>query len=481
MLSFYTMEKPLFFLLLIAVGMAIPRHSAAQVTLQASTPSAQQGSTGEDRKGASRYGKVLGHDWGGHTGDWAKYPFHTGSISSPVYLHLRYAREIAGTSHLRATLDGIDRGSVTLPSTGGWGDREDHFRVVTLKIGALRAGDHTLRLTVELPIRAKLHLLPSVPVLDLVGNRTDKNSVGHGVNVALYTGTPSRFFYSTYNLGDVFSAVDGATLRWFPDYTLVDPHGSGNPLNANLDQITIDSQPGNVPTDAESSAYPIDEQRQVCVTREDVVVSRVTLTNRSAEAVTHRIEITGDCRGSVDYRGRPGGEKATRIEGDTLFLTDKNAFPSVLHNGLVMAIGSSLRPTSSVASTLGAYRLAFDIPVPAHATKVTTFACAFARDEAAAKAHLTRALGESDPVAQNRADWKDFYAHQIPQFTCSDRGLNEIYGFRWFLLKFTLSGGDLGYFRYPVDMEGRQEFQTYCTVDDFQKTRNPCPSASGMI
>ena len=30
-------------------------------------------------------------------------------------------------------------------------------------------------------------------------------------NVALYTGTPSRFFYATHEMGDVFSAVDGAT------------------------------------------------------------------------------------------------------------------------------------------------------------------------------------------------------------------------------------------------------------------------------
>lgn len=456
------MHKLLFFLLPAACGLLSLRPAAAQVTLQASSPAAQHGSTGEDRKSGSLYGRVLGHEWGGHKGDWAQYSFRTGPMSSAAYLHLRYARETAGASHLHAVVDGTDRGSLTLPSTGGWGDRNDQFHVATLKLGALRAGDHTLRLTVELPVHASLRLQPPVPALDLVGNRTDKNTVGHGVNVALYTGTPSRFFYSTYNLGDVFSAVDGGTLRWFPDYTLIDPHGSGTSLNVNLDQITIDAQPGNLSTGTDTPTDPLDEQRQVCVTQEDVVVSRVTLTNRSAQPVTHRIEITGDCRGSVDYRGRPGGEKATRIAGDTLFLTDKNAFPSVLHTGLVMAIGASARPTSRDAATPGAYRLTYDIPVPAHATRVTTFACAFARDEAAAQTHLTQVLRAGDPVAQNRADWKNFYEHQIPQFSCSDRGLNELYGFRWFLLKFTLSGGDLGYFRYPVDMEGRQEFQTYC-------------------
>ena len=454
-------------LLLPSLLTMLAAHSAAAqtVTLQAATPAAQHGSTGEDRKPASLYGQVLGHDWGSHAGDWAQYTFRTATASSPAFFHLRYARQFAGDSHLRVALDGVERGTLTLPATGGWGDRGDQFHVASLKLGALGAGAHTLRLTIGIPARnaAKPHLQPPVPVLDLVGNRTDKNTVGHGVNVALYTGTPSRFFYATYDLGNVFSAVDGGTVRWFPDYVLIDPRATrGDAQNANLDQITIDAQPGNAAAVASVPSAAIDEQRQVCVTREDVVVSRVLLTNRSAHPVVHRIEIAGDCRGSADYRGGPGGAKATRFEDDTIFLTDHNAFPSVLPGGLAMAIGSSLHPASHASEAPGAYRLSYDVTVPANATKVATFACAFGRDEASAKIKLTRVLGESDPVAKNRADWTDFYAHQIPQFTCSDKGLNEIYGFRWFLLKFSMSGGDLGFFQYPVDMEGRQAFQTYC-------------------
>lgn len=457
----HSMNKPLS-LLFCAIFTAVSApYAAAQVTLEAAKPTAQQGSTGEDRKSGSRYGHVLGHEWGGHAGDWTQYAFQTEVPLSPAYLHLRYAREIAGTSHLHAVVDGTDRGYLALPATGGWGDREDQFRTVALALGALRAGPHTLRLTVELPSPAKLHLLPPSPTLDLIGGRTDKNSVGHGVNVALYTGTPSRFFYSTYNLGNVFSAADGGTLRWFPDYTLVDPNRSGAAQNVNLDQIVIDDRPGETPSE-QTPRDPVEEQRQICVTQEDVVVSRVLLTNHSAQKMVHRIEVAGDCRGSVDYRGRPGGLKTTRIEGETLFLTDRNAFPSVLPNGLVMAIGASVRPVSGDTATPGAYRLLYDIPVPAHGTRVVTFACAFARDASAAQKHLTQTLAEKDAVAHNREAWKHFYTEEIPQFSCSDLGLNEIYGFRWFLLKFTLSGGDLGFFRYPVDMEGRQEFQTYC-------------------
>ena len=50
----------------------------------------------------------------------------------------------------------------------------------------------------------------------------------------------------------------------------------------------------------------------------------------------------------------------------------------------------------------------------------------------------------------------------MPQFSCSYPGLTELYNFRWFLLKFSTVGGNLGEFKYPVDLEGRQAFQTYC-------------------
>jgi len=433
--------------------------AASPVQIQASAPEKQKGSTGQDRKAASMYGEVLGSNWGGKAGDWAQYAFSLEAPQSPAYLHLRYAREYRGDSHLRVTVDGTERGTLTLPSTGGWGDQASQFHETALKIGNLNAGRHTLLLTAGTAGSVKLQLQKASATLDLVGNRDDKNSVGHGLNVALYTGSPSRFFYATYEMGDVFNIVDGGTLKWFPDYTLIDPKGSAG--NANLDRITIDGEAGA--GEAESAAGDmIDEQRQVCVTKDDVVVSRVFLTNRSDTDAVRRLEVAGDCRGGVDYRGKTGGEKTTRVDGDTLILADKNAFPSVLHDGLIMAVGASQAPAATESGTPGAYRLGYDIKVPAHKTVTATFACAVGRDEASAKANLARVLRESDPVAQNRRDWADFYANETPSFTSSDKGLNEIYGLRWFLLKFSMSGGDLGYFKYPVDMEGRQAFQTYC-------------------
>ncbi len=272
-------------------------------------------------------------------------------------------------------------------------------------------------------------------MLDLVGNRPDKNSVGHGKNVALYTGAPSRFFFATHELGDVFSAVDGATERWYPDQVIVRPA---------------------------APEAGIEERRQVCVTEDDVVVSRIHLYNSGGAPVRRRIEVTGDCRGSFDWRGKPGGLKETRRDGRAILLVDHNVYPEFLPHGLSMAIGGTAAPSEVDTSTPGAYRLGYDVEVPAHGSRVLTLACAIHRDEAEARRLLAATLRQGDPVARNRTRWAEFYAREAPRFECSDRSLTELYAFRWFLLKFSTAGGSLGLYKYTVVMEGRQAFQTYC-------------------
>ncbi|RYI28672.1 MAG: hypothetical protein EON48_05780, partial [Acetobacteraceae bacterium] len=429
------------------------------VRIPAAIPTLQQGSVGEDRKAGSRYGKVLGKEWGGRPGHFAEYAFTTGVRIDPGRLRIRYARQMAGAAVLDVSLDGKPAGTLRLASTGGWGDREEEFREATLALPRLAAGAHRIRLTVPVfrpPV--PLRELRGVPVLDLVGRRTDKNTVGHGRNVALYTGLPSRFYYATQDLTDVFSAADGETLDWFPDHVLVTPQGHPA-ANANLDEIAI--EPGSAaPAETERSA--VFEQRQVCVTKDDVTVSRIFVTNPGRAEVVHRIEVRGDCRNSADYRGRPGGTKATRREGDTVVMTDGNVFPSVLPAGLTIAVGGNAKPVEVETGTPGAYRLVYEVAVPAGKTATLVLACAIDRDEKKARAALARTLGERDALAGNREEWRRFYARDVPSFTSSDPSLDELYAFRWFLLRFSRAGGDLGYLKYPVVLEGRQAFQTYC-------------------
>ena len=434
----------------------------ADIMLEGAKPAVQVGSTGEDRKGGSLYGHVLGKDWGTKAGDYAEYRFEAAAAVSPARLIVRYAREFAGAARFDVMLDGKSIGVLSLPSTGGWGDTSANFQTRELSLPGLAAGAHTLRLTAaSLAARRGEELSPS-PVLDKIGGRDDKNSVGHGRNVAIYTGGPSRFFYATQEMGDVFSAADGAPVVWYPDHVLTDPSlASGN---ANLDQLTIAQ--GAVATAASdgaaATADAVTERRQVCLTADDVAVSRIFLTNTTGTSITHTLEIAGDCRNSADYRGGPGGRKATQRDGDMVILTDQNVFPKVMPQGLSMAIGGSMAPLSADTDTPGAYRLRYSVVIPAGGTKVLVLACAFDPDAAKAKANLARVLGEANPLERNRADWAAFYATQVPRFECSDPRISEIYGLRWFLLKFSTAGGGLGYFKYPVDMEGREAFQTYC-------------------
>jgi hypothetical protein len=271
--------------------------------------------------------------------------------------------------------------------------------------------------------------------LDLVGGRSDKNSVGAGRNVVLYTGTPSRFFFATHELGDVFSAVDGETIAWYPDQVIVRPK---------------ESTPGVV------------EERQVCVLEDDVVVSQIHLLNQTNERILHRIVVTGDCRRSFDWRGKAGGPKVSARAGEFVQLVDHNVFPADFPNGFDIQVYGSEKPESIDVETQGAYRAEWVVALPPRKARTLTLACALgAKDILLGRARLLDAV-KRDAAVTSREGWNRFYRNRVPQFECSDSGLNELYAFRWFLLRFSTAGGDLGYFKHPVVMEGRQAFQTYC-------------------
>jgi hypothetical protein len=440
----------------------------ARIVLEAARPTRQEGSRGKDLKQAASGGEVLGQEFGAKTGHFAEYAFEMKKAIAPVRIGVRYARGLPEGGWLEVTLDGKKLGLLRYDHTGGWGDAAKDFRWVSLQIPKLAAGKHVLRLTVvarpldKLPELPTEVVPPASPILDLIGRRTDKRSVGHGRNVALYTGSPSKFFYATHELGNVFSAADGGTLVWYPDHVLVDPCAANDgPPNVNLDQIVIEPDDGKE-NEAPRVAPAVTELRQVCVTRDDVVVSRVFLRNTSPKAIRHRIEVAGDCRGSFDWRGKPGGEKMTIQAGNVVLLIDRNVFPNTLTEGLCMAVGGSTKPKEVKTEPSGTYRMVYEVEVAAKATRRLVIACAVDRDVSRARASLDRVLKLTDPIAENRKDWQAFYERAVPRFTCSDRGLTELYGFRWFLLRFSTAGGNLGYFKYPVVLEGRQAYQTYC-------------------
>ena len=131
-------------------------------------------------------------------------------------------------------------------------------------------------------------------------------------------------------LGDVFSAAGGAALVWHPDQVLTSPQaGGGSDLEIAIDRIVLgEVPPPGVDSVASAAAArsEVIEQRQVCVTAQDVAIARIHLVNPTQRKAAHRVEITGDCRNSRNWRGKPGGVKETRKTGDFVVLIDRNVF-----------------------------------------------------------------------------------------------------------------------------------------------------------
>ncbi|MEM7233333.1 MAG: hypothetical protein AAF517_14240 [Planctomycetota bacterium] len=303
-------------------------------TIEAERPIQVIGRTGLEKRDVASKGEVLGKGWGSGAGHFAELFFRTPKTLKPARIRFRYARDLPETAWLHLILDSVPVGRVSFPSTGGDGSEASHYREVSVGIPQLRSGYHRLYLTVVAdgvpsnPI-PQTQLMPS-SVLDLVGNRDDKNSVGHGKNVALYTGRGARkrYFYATHELGNIFSAADGETLDWYPDHVLLEGNTSNPAIDSQLyiDYVTFEELEGPVLTARRETKELVVEQRQVCVTPDDVVVSQIWIHNRTKKALTHKVEITGDCRKSFDWRERPGGKRETIRRGDRILMIDRSVF-----------------------------------------------------------------------------------------------------------------------------------------------------------
>ncbi|MCK9222177.1 MAG: hypothetical protein M0Q40_06075 [Limnochordia bacterium] len=435
-----------------------------RIIVQAEKPSLQVGSRGRDFKSAALTGEVLGQEFGGEIGHFTEYTFVAKQDYSSPLLGVRYARAFADGGFFQATLDGQDVGLIPYTYTGGWGEAPSHFDTSYIALPPLAAGEHRIRLTVtdavpDQTVVPGVDVSPS-PILDLVGNRSDKNSVGNGKNVALFTGKSSKVFYATYEMGEIFSAANGGTISWWPDHVLVSPevvgvHSSARP-NVNIDVLEIFEDPDR------EHLTKVSEVRQVCVTEDDVIVSVIHLHNPGQKVEEYELVITGDLRQAHDWREQPGGRKLTENIDGVVVLTDVSAFGEILHDGLSLAVGSTVKPETIHTHSAGTYQVVFRIPLEPGETKTLKAACAIHPNRAQALANLKRTLKEEDPIAENRKSWEEFYQEDIPRFTSSDPGLDELYAFRWFLLRFSTAGGDLGFFKYPVVMEGREAYQTYC-------------------
>ena len=225
----------------------------------------QLGSQGRDFKAGAITGEVLGRDFGSAIGHFVEYAFSLEEAWSSPVLTVSYARAFAGGGYFQVTVDGVEVGLLPYGQTGGWGEEPGHFARSRILLPELPAGRHVIRLTVtdQVPERSQLPGLavPPSPLLDLVGNRADKNSVGGGRNVALYTGTQSKVFYATYELGEICTAFNGYTVNWWPDHALLSP----NPQSPNVNIEAVRSYA------TEQEVCRVVQSFGKCVTEDDVL------------------------------------------------------------------------------------------------------------------------------------------------------------------------------------------------------------------
>jgi hypothetical protein len=433
---------------------------AETITIDPSKPVRQIGSKGQ------LAGKGLGNGFGSQPGHYAEYEFDTKEPAK--HFEIRMRLKLPTPTHGHWLCVEVDNQAV--------GYEFCHETVFVTSTNALRAGRHVLRITV-LGLGSGYEVNPDNlgiwhlkdHLLTLIGSRHNKNSIGHGKNVAVYAAEPPKFFYGTHELGPIFTAVAGQAIFWQPDFTVVGMVSDARQKEKPNTEITIESiQVQTFDVDwhgimaSQSGLSDPWDVRHICVTKDDVVVTKIQLQSRRQESKIYRFSVKGDCRSSFDWRSKPGGKKATQRIGDTVLLTDHNVYPNILPSGLSMAIGGTIKPKEIKTDPPGTYEITYEVDIPAEKSSTFLLACAIHPDPKTAQENLAAVLKQEDPIAENRKEWAKFYQDAIPQFECSNRTLNELYGFRWFLLRFSTAGGNLGYFKYPVVMEGRQAYQTYC-------------------
>jgi hypothetical protein len=91
-------------------------------------------------------GACVNHGWGGREGDFLRFRADLPAAFPAVYVMLCYAREPAGDSIVRVSLDGATNQSalLRLPSTGDWGFKADGWKYAAVQLPACAEGAHTL-------------------------------------------------------------------------------------------------------------------------------------------------------------------------------------------------------------------------------------------------------------------------------------------------------------------------------------------------
>jgi hypothetical protein len=171
------------------------------------------------------------------------------------------------------------------------------------------------------------------------------------------------------------------------------------------------------------------------ITQDDVLVSRLTVTNPTAVVqpffVRMDSELSGTQHGYADEReatkGFPLYLVATGFDGktrDTHFLAD-------------------LKPGE---------------------TRTFLFACAVGKTPQEAQTHLYKLMADPDPLKSQTAAYQSWFDTNIAYFTCSDPLIRKMYYHRWYNLKKNSMDPQLGALQHRTFSEGRWTADWYANV-----------------
>jgi len=268
----------------------------------------------------------------------------------------------------------------------------------------------------------------NVTICNLLGNRTDRGTIGGGRNLIAYLNGP--IWFGSYDLGPVFSLIkvdpeQTHSTHWWPDH-----------LEVAFKTLSRARTPTSQPLEHEETTLL--ETRKLFITHNDVLATVITLSNPTRHDATQLIELKGEYRLSTpDTVNVTADTRSTQLfpNRGIIVLRDSAVKTDQMLEGLYAAVAASQPPDQMASDTPGHYQATWTLTIPAQSSKelIVTLAVSPDRNSAVGQAQLTAIT--SDLLGQNRQTWEDFFQKEVPVFRCSDKRLSQLWYFRWYLLR----------------------------------------------
>jgi hypothetical protein len=392
------------------------------VWLEAERTVEQHGSEGRDRKAGASCGELLGREWGGDARDFATWRV-AGTGAGDWVLWLRCARAAAGEAEFELVLPDREPIAIRVPSTGGWGETGDQFRLVSIELGALPAGVFALRLAaLRDGSNVNLDALLLAPrgladvgalVQDFVSGRRAAGDPLRGA-VALVPGPQTRRGVPL----SIASGPRGAAVA-------VESGSEGLPIAGEGERVHVLALPWR-----EGAELRLGAQRR-----------------RLAPPGTHVGGELVSCAVAAEER------LVLHAEGAFIAaITRERAAPrdALIRQGRITAHGVS----SPIGVTLRGACEDELIELAAGETRVVYAALEFAGTRPLGTA-TRAALAPADPLAAHRAASAAWFADHAPRFHCGDELWNRLWVYRCFVMRHNLAVPGAGFLPGPVFFEGR--------------------------